>query len=45
MVSEKILVIEDNAISRKMVRVALEAERYTVIEAVDGKTSLVLMTK
>jgi diguanylate cyclase (GGDEF)-like protein len=43
--SQKILVIEDNSISRKMVRVALEAEDYAVIEAADGKTSLALMTE
>src|SRR6185503_5632412 len=43
--TQKILVIEDNAISRKMVRVALEAEHYTVIEAGNGKTSLALMTE
>ena len=43
--SQKILIIEDNAISRKMVRVALEAEHYNVIEAGDGKTSLALMTE
>jgi diguanylate cyclase (GGDEF)-like protein len=41
--SHKILVIEDNPISRKMVRVALQAEGYTVIEAPDGKTALTLM--
>ena len=43
--SQKILIIEDNSISRKMVRVALEAEQYAVIEAADGKTSLALMTE
>src|SRR5438128_8399986 len=43
--SQKVLVIEDNPISRKMVRVALQAEGYTVIEAPDGKTALALMTE
>jgi diguanylate cyclase (GGDEF)-like protein len=41
----KILVIEDNPISRKMTRVALDAEGYTVIEAPDGRTALELMAK
>ena len=39
----KILVIEDNPISRKMVRVALEAEGYAILEAADGKNALKLM--
>lgn len=38
-----ILVVEDNAITRKMVRVALAAEGYTVLEAPDGRTALELM--
>src|SRR5438046_5087294 len=40
-----ILVIEDNAISRKMMRIALEAEGYAVLEAANGKAALELMTK
>jgi diguanylate cyclase (GGDEF)-like protein len=36
----KILVVEDNPISRKMTRVALEAEGYDVLEAADGKAAL-----
>jgi diguanylate cyclase (GGDEF)-like protein len=43
--SHKILVIEDNPISRKMVRIALEVEGYTVVEAPDGMTALTLMIK
>ena len=42
---DKILVIEDNPISRKMLRVALEAYDYAVIEAPDGKTALALMAE
>jgi DNA-binding response OmpR family regulator len=43
--SQKILVIEDNPISRKVVRVALEAEGYRVLEAADGRTGLALMVE
>src|SRR5437016_6238351 len=43
--SQKILLIEDNPISRKMVRVALQADGYTVIEAPDGKTALSLISE
>jgi PAS domain S-box-containing protein len=38
-----ILVIEDNPITRKMFRVALDSEGYTVLEATDGHTALDLM--
>ena len=37
-----ILVIEDNPITRKMVRVALASEGYAVLEAPDGATALQL---
>ena len=37
-----ILVIEDNPITLRMLRVALEAERYAVQEARDGRTALAL---
>src|SRR5947199_1566450 len=40
-----ILVIEDNPISRKMMRIALEAEGYAVLEAANGKAALELMTE
>ncbi|MBI2896425.1 MAG: response regulator [Deltaproteobacteria bacterium] len=36
----KILVVEDNPTTRKMLRVALEAESWSVIEAEDGETAL-----
>jgi PAS domain S-box-containing protein len=35
-----ILVVEDNPITRKMVRVALAAEGYSILEAPDGRTAL-----
>ena len=41
----KILTIEDNPISRKMVRTALEVEGYIVIEAATGTEALELMAK
>jgi PAS domain S-box-containing protein len=40
-----ILVVEDNPITRKLVRVALGTEGYTVREAPDGHTALELMTQ
>ena len=36
----RILVVEDNDVTRKLVRVTLEREGFTVVEAVDGKTAL-----
>jgi DNA-binding response OmpR family regulator len=38
-------VIEDNPISRKMVRIALAAEGYKIIAAGDDKRAIALMTK
>jgi PAS domain S-box-containing protein len=35
-----ILVVEDNALTRKLMRLALAAERYTVVEADDGESAL-----
>lgn len=35
-----ILIIEDNATTRKLLRIALETEQYNVLEAPDGKTAL-----
>ena len=35
-----ILVVEDNPITRKMLRVALESEGYAVVEAADGRAAL-----
>ena len=37
-----ILIVEDNATTRKMLRVALEVENYTVVEAEDGQSALAL---
>ena len=39
----KILVVDDNAINRKLLRVILEEERYAVMEAADGVEALALM--
>jgi diguanylate cyclase (GGDEF)-like protein len=43
--SQKILLIEDNPISRKMVRVALETEGFQVFEAGEGAAGLSLMSE
>jgi PAS domain S-box-containing protein/putative nucleotidyltransferase with HDIG domain len=43
MKSPVILVVEDNPLSMKMVRVALTHEGYTVLEAPDGQTALEFM--
>jgi two-component system, cell cycle sensor histidine kinase and response regulator CckA len=40
-----ILVVEDNPITRKMLRVTLETERFAVLEAPDGATALGLLEK
>ena len=40
----KILVVEDNEITRKMVRVTLQADSYEVVEAADAATALQLAT-
>lgn len=40
-----ILIVEDNPITRKMLRVALEAEGYSVLEAYDGRTAIEQMQK
>jgi two-component system cell cycle sensor histidine kinase/response regulator CckA len=37
-----VLLVEDNPITRKMLRVALELEGYEVVDAADGKTALEL---
>lgn len=38
-----ILVVEDNPVTRKMVRVTLASEGYTVLEAEDGRTAIDLL--
>ncbi len=45
MKTHTILVVEDNQITRKMVRVTLETAGYSVLEAPDGRTALELMGK
>jgi len=40
MPAQTILIVEDNPITRKMVRVALESEGYTVVEAEDGAAAV-----
>jgi CheY-like chemotaxis protein len=35
-----ILIVEDNPITRKLLRVTLESARYVVVEAADGRTAL-----
>lgn len=40
-----ILLVEDNAATRKMMRLALAAEGYSVLEADDGKTALRLVAE
>jgi DNA-binding response OmpR family regulator len=39
-----ILIVEDNAVTRKLVRVALTAQGYAILEALDGRTALELMS-
>ncbi|WP_238584008.1 EAL domain-containing protein [Legionella drozanskii] len=41
----QILIIEDNPISSKMLRLALESDHYTVFEAKDGATALRIIEK
>ena len=40
-----ILIVEDNDVSRKMMRVTLEREGYTVVEAPDGATALAVAAR
>ena len=40
-----ILVVEDNHLTRKVVRIALKTEGYTVLEAPDGRCALELMAE
>ena len=40
-----ILVVEDNPITRKLVRVTLNSEGYRVLEAADGRSAVALMTR
>jgi diguanylate cyclase (GGDEF)-like protein len=43
--TREILLIEDNPISRKAVRTALQVEGFTIVEAADGGTGLKLMAQ
>jgi diguanylate cyclase (GGDEF)-like protein len=43
--NQKILLVEDNPVSRKVVRVALETDGYRVVEAPDGKTAITMMVE
>lgn len=40
MTSRKILVVEDNPLTRKMLRITLESDGYSVIEAADGRAAI-----
>jgi PAS domain S-box-containing protein len=40
-----VLLVEDNAVTRKMMRLTLEAEGYSVVEAADGQTALRLVAE
>jgi two-component system cell cycle response regulator DivK len=42
---EKILIVEDNLINRKVIRAALEPHGYTLIEAIDGEEALEVAIK
>jgi len=41
----KVLVVEDNPISRKLTRLTLETEGFTVIEAANGQTAIDVVTR
>lgn len=40
MTERSILIVEDNPVTRKMLRIALECDKYTVIEASDARSAL-----
>jgi PAS domain S-box-containing protein len=40
-----VLIVEDNAVTRKMMRLALRAEGFSVVEAVDGQSALRLVAE
>jgi PAS domain S-box-containing protein len=45
MSNPRILVVEDNPITRKLARVSLEGENYVVVEAADAATAVELMAR
>jgi PAS domain S-box-containing protein len=45
MTSRRILVVEDNPTTRKMLRIALESDGYLVIEAGDGREAIEAQTR
>jgi two-component system, cell cycle sensor histidine kinase and response regulator CckA len=45
MTAPTILVVEDNPITRKMLRVTLETEGFTALEAPDGATALAVLAR
>ena len=45
MTGPQILVVEDNPLTRKMLRVTLETDGYTVIEAQDGRAALAALQR
>ena len=40
MIGARILIVEDNAATRKMMRLVLQAEGYAILEAEDGQTAM-----
>jgi PAS domain S-box-containing protein len=45
MTPHTVLIVEDNPITRKMMRVTLASEGYTVVEAADGRSALALLER
>ncbi|MBI2939527.1 MAG: response regulator [Chloroflexi bacterium] len=45
MAAPVILIVDDNPITRKLVRVTLQAEGYAVVEASDGRTAVAVMAE
>ena len=45
MTSSRVLVVEDNPLTRKMLRITLESEGYAVVEAADGRAALAALER
>ncbi|TLY50537.1 MAG: response regulator, partial [Gammaproteobacteria bacterium] len=43
--SVRILVVEDNAVSRKLLRVTLETEGYAVVATADAQNAIAALTR